>query len=283
MARIVVPEKVDDIPRILLIGDSGTHKTFFTGTLPRPYTYDFENGQAVTRDLRDDRDIRPASMTFKDAPKGSKTLMKVSDVGIHQWGKAYTKFLEHLNNNAGVQIDKGEWPHLTLGLDSLTTLGRVVMNHVMDVDNYVHLTPHQGLYHSQMVLMETLIDQLTAWPVIFCAIAHIQRDTNEITKEVEKLPLVTGKLAGKLGVFFSEVWYSEATGTGDQRKYKLVTESTGMYKQAKTRSNVPTGTEAHFKNVAPYLFPNGLIIEENGEQKVLVKPNLPKLKPGVAA
>jgi len=91
------------------------------------------------------------------------------------------------------------------------------------------------------------MDQLTAWPVPLIVTAHAQRNTNAVSEMVEILPLLTGKLAGKVGIYFDEVYYATVKGTGENKKFALQTESYGLIKQAKTRYGVEDGTEASWE------------------------------------
>lgn len=237
-------------PSILLVGDSGTHKTYFGTTIPGAYFFDFDKGMAVVRGTDQDYD------TFKDAPRG----VVARGEGIYRWGTAWPAFIQHLNQ-IGEDIDKGNCPYNALCFDSLSTLSNLAMNYVLQQDKVevARGVPKVGIQHwgAQMQLLETVMDQLTSWPLIKVVTAHMQRNTNAVTEVVEWLPLITGKLAGKLGIYFDEVWYTQVTGVGEDREFTLQTESYGLVKQAKTRHGVPDGTETTWEAVAPYLVGDG--------------------------
>lgn len=229
---------------ILIIGDSGTHKTFFLGTVPGLYVFDFDRGMAINRGKDIEYD------TFKDAPYGSNAYNPKK--GIYQWGKAWPAFVNRINT-IGADIDKGKWER-PLGFDSLTTMSNSARSYVVSSANR---QPEDGMriqdWGMEMALLETVMDQLTTWPGIKIATAHIQRDVNTVMESVEYLPLVTGKLAGKLALYFDEVWYTKVAGKGEDKKFTLITESEGMYKQAKSRYGVPSGTEATWDAVKKYV------------------------------
>ena len=233
------------LPRILLIGDSGTHKTFFLSTVPGIYIFDFDKGMAIARGKDVEYD------TFKDAPRGSKAM---PDHGIYPYGRSWPEFIKRMNV-IGQLIEKDEW--LTpeglprpLGLDSLTTMANSAMAYVMSNDaKHGGGAPQLQHWGAQMNLLETVMDQLNSWPVPIIVTAHIQRNTNDLTQTVEMLPLVTGKLAGKVSLYFDEVYYAQVTGTGDRKKFTLKTESDAMHKQAKTRYGVKEGTETSWPAV----------------------------------
>ena len=234
-------------PSILIIGDSGTHKTWFAGSCPKPYIFDFDAGVSILRDV-------PGVEydTFKDAPQKSKAVSP--EHGIYKWGSAWPAFINRLNE-IGETIDKGTCPYLTLSLDSVTTMADICMNYVLFSDSPTYTggiqVQHWG---SQIQLLSKVFDQLSSWPLIKVVTAHIQRNTNDLTQVTEMLPLITGKLAGKMPIYFDEVYYTTVgKGEDGKRIFKLTTEGTSMMKQAKSRFGVPDGTEAKWSAVAPFL------------------------------
>jgi hypothetical protein len=106
----------------------------------------------------------------------------------------------------------------------------------------------------QMRLLETVMDQLTAWDIIKVVTSHVQKDTNTVLDTVEKLPYVTGKLAGKIGGYFDEVWYTATEGAAPNEKFVLRTQKDRVMAQAKTPSGVPDKTPTEWSAVEGYLF-----------------------------
>ena len=238
---------------ILIVGDSGTHKTWFLGTCPDPYVFDFDKGLAILRGRTFGYD------TFKDAPFGSR--LTDPKQGIYPWGTAWVEFIKRLND-IGAMVEGGKCPYKTLGLDSGTMMSSIAMNYVLKENNR---TPKEGPriqdWGAQIGLIETVMDQLTAWTsfikVVTC---HVQRDKNEITGNIEKLPLLTGKLAGKIGIYFDEVWFADvdtAVDDPEKRNFTLRTISDGTFRQAKSRFGVPNKTPTHWEKVAPFIMGPG--------------------------
>lgn len=228
-------------PSVLLIGDSGTHKTWFVGTCPSPYIFDFDKGLATLRGV-------PGIEfdTFKDAPSGSKTVNP--EQGIYSYGKAWPAFIKRLNE-IGKEMDDGVCKYQTLGLDSLTTLSNIAMNYVLASDGHTG-NPQIQHWGSQMQLLEKVMDQFTSWPINKVVTAHIQRNTNDVTQVIEMLPLVTGKLAGKVALYFDEVYFATM---GKDSSFVLTTKSTAMMKQAKSRYGVPNGTPTEWAAIKPFI------------------------------
>ena len=233
---------------IMIVGDSGTHKTYFLSTIPGIFIYDFDRRMAIARG----RNV--LYRTFRDAPYGSRAISP--DNGIYKWGEGYPRFLDHINY-IGEQIDKGALPYQALGLDSMTTLAMLVKNYVQ---SGVSKTPKDSVTQPEwgqiMDLMEAVISQVTAWPLLKIATAHISRNENEnMGGTVEYMPYMPGKkLAPKLPVFFDEWWFStrDDKETDMIKKFKFITETKGMFKSAKTTYGVPDGSVADWSAIGKY-------------------------------
>lgn len=234
-------------PSILLIGDGGTEKTRLAVTAPKAFVYDFDAGLTSTRDLPEFHWER-----FKDVPFGSKSHNKAD--GFYPWGTAWPAWIDHLNDKVWPALESNEWPYETIVIDSLTTLTTQCMNYVL---KNTGKTPKDSItlpeWGSQLRLMEGVMEQLSAWAVRLIVTAHIKRDTNEQMATIEFLPMITGQLAGRIGIYFDEVYYTEVEGKGEARKIKLITEATGLYRQAKSRHKVPNGTLSKWSELAKYL------------------------------
>lgn len=253
-----MPNTKDDrasaYPSLLLIGESGSHKTYFIGTCPKPFMFDFDKTKRVLAG----KNVEYA--TYRDAPYGSKIFNPAK--GIYQFGHAYPAFLLRLNE-IGLMMEKGTCPYESLAMDSLTFFSSIVLNYVLinnSASNKDKVLANQnnidqGLWGLQMRLIESVFDQLTAWDIIKVVTAHVQKDTNTVLDTVEKLPYVTGKLAGKIGGYFDEVWYTGTEGAAPNERFVLRTQKDRILAQAKSPSGVPDKTETDWAKVAPYLFP----------------------------
>jgi DNA replicative helicase MCM subunit Mcm2 (Cdc46/Mcm family) len=225
---------------ILIVGDSGTFKTGFLATIPGIFIYDFDKGMATARG----KDVEYE--TFRDAPKSANISQGARGRGgLYRWAEGWPAFIKHLNG-LGERIDKGTGPK-AIGLDSLTFLSEMAMNHVLSGQKEAII--HQGSYGAQQQYIKTVLGELTAWPIRVIATAHIQRSQNDLTMIEEKLPLLTGKLAGLIGAFFDEVYFTDANG----QKFTFLTHSTPSMRQAKSRWNVPNNTPMDWKELVKYL------------------------------
>ena len=246
----------------LLIGDSGTHKSYFIGTCPSPiYVFDLDKGMAIHRG-RSDIDYD----TFKELPKDKKLDPKGELVkqGWYEWGRAWPAFLAKLND-LGQQIDKGTCKYKTIGIDSLTLLTDIAMSYVLRENG--RTLPEQRDWGAFLNNMSMVFSQLTGWPLVKVLTAHIKRDENQLTQVIEKLPLVPGQFSGKVSVYFDEVYFCEVKSETDPKTkekkvtWYLQTMPDSIAKQAKSRKyNVPNGTETNFNAVAEYMKRNGMAV-----------------------
>lgn len=228
---------------ILIIGDGGTRKTAFLGSVPGIYIFDFDKGMATVRG----RDIEYG--TFKEVPKGIKVTPKQTERdGLYEFGHAWPAFFKKLQE-IGTLIDQGKGPK-AIGFDSLTMLSMIAVNKILLDTNQP--SPHQGTWGAHHEYFKTIFGQVTAWPIRVLATAHVHRAENDLTQMTEKLPLLAGKLAGLIGVFFDEVYYTQHEIKDGKYNSTLITSQTGMYKQAKTRWGVPNNTETDWRAVEPF-------------------------------
>lgn len=237
-------------PSILLVGESGTHKTYFLGTCPRPVIFDFDGTMLVLRGKDVDY------FRFKDAPKNSPAKVIKPDIGIYEWGTAYPAFLHKLNEVGGKLDDPANRQYDTVALDSLTSLGRIALNYVLKETGY-NVTPKSpvdpGTWGFQSGLLQSVCEQVNTWPVIKVMTAHVQRDTNMVTNNMEKLPLTTGKFAAMVSSLYDEVYYCETSGVGAAQKFILRTNQDGIMKHAKSPCGVPDKIPVDWAEVAKYV------------------------------
>jgi len=243
---IPVPLPAEFTENFLIIGESGTGKTRFAGTFPRPYFFDFDKG---TRSLgRDFKDYR----TFIEAPHGVKPRK-----GMYEWGMAWPAFYKY-HNEVGLRMDKGDWPYDTLVYDSLTTLQEIALSFVLKSalagGDKARWKPGSsidpGLWFAQQNLMQHLVGETRGWPGLKIFNAHVQKDVNDMQGTTEKLPLVTGKLAGKLPIYFDEIYFLDFKVD----KYVILSSSDALRKSARSRIDVPKDSKQDFLlSVWPWL------------------------------
>lgn len=218
----------------LIIADGGHGKTYYMGTCPKPFIFDFDNGMKTLRGK--DIDFE----TYFDAQDG---MPKNEARGCYEWGTSWTKFQVKLNE-IGALMDKGQCPYETLCFDSLTTLADLCMNYVLKSAGRNYKTIEQRDWGSFLNLMKAFAGTITSWPIQCVLSAHIKRDENLTTGVTEKLPLISGQFSGIVPIYFDEVYYVDvkAGGPGKPASYTIITQPNMTIKMAKSRLGVPSGT-----------------------------------------
>jgi hypothetical protein len=239
---------IDFNTSFLLVGDGGTHKTFFIGTCPQPsYTFDLDNGFAIHQG-RADMDFD----RYKELSFGQKLQpWHIEQGGWYEWGMAWPAIIAKLNE-IGRAMDTGTNKYKTIGVDSLTLLVDCASTYIKKgnakPDNPTgEFKDGRQFWGVFLNLMSELFGQFSAWPVMKVLTAHIKRDENLTLGTTEKLPLVSGQFAGKVGVYFDEVYYTEVkteTDTkvpgGKKETFTFRCHQDGIIKMAKSRKyNLP--------------------------------------------
>lgn len=234
----------------LLIGENGTFKTRFFASIPFPvYIFDFDKGVSS---LRGAPNIE--YNVFKDAPAPRMRAAKMwtprtnPDEGIYKFGQGWSAFLQKLGD-IGESIDAGTCEFKVLGFDSYTSMGDLLMNHILAEDTkFPNKAGNPEIQHWNPFnrMMRNTIDMIVSWPLIKVVTAHVERAENPITGSMEQLPLANAKMQGMLPNFFDEVYFCDVTPkTVDGVKTlqpTLQSVRDGVRKNARSRWNVPTGT-----------------------------------------
>ena len=197
--------------KVLVYGDSGTGKTTFISTFPKPYIFDFDNGllsirgKDVDYDVYYDEDVRHPS--------------------------AYSSFEKKID-----EFFK-ECEYETIGIDSLTTLQRALMNEVQYV-NQKHIGKNMTREEWGIVIgrLERLFYKLVHAPCNLVVTAHEIVTEDPITGEITNRPLVYGqKLPGMIPLWFGEVYRAQIEYDKERKRvYRVLTAATRRY-TAKSR------------------------------------------------
>lgn len=235
-----------DRSNILIIGDAGTHKTFFEGTVPGMYVFDFDAGMAVNRGKDIEFDVFKDLTQFDALGKPWKAEKWHNEQGLYTYGEGWDAFYKKFLEIVGRIQNKAPNAPKALGFDSLTMMSFLAVNKILKDTG--HTLPHQGTWNAHHRYFQTIFSMVTALPVRLVATAHIQRDSNDLTQVTEKLPLLAGKLAAMIPVFFDEVYFAntEVDAQG-KAKWFVNTVRTPSMTQAKSRWNVPDKTETNFE------------------------------------
>ena len=196
--------------KVLAYGQSGSGKTCFAGTFPNSYFYDTDNGMLSLRNSKNKIEFD----TYNDADLSKP------------------KAILEIDKKTG-ELQK-DCPYDTIVVDGITTIADLAMNRILFNNGRAGGVPQQQDWLQQMNWIKNFIVTLLALPKHIVVLAHEQIEKDENFGSIKALPLVTGKLAGKIGLFFDEVYNSQAVTKGKETDYRLLTKSTSVY-TAKSR------------------------------------------------
>lgn len=229
--------------QVLIYGPSGTGKTIFGASWARAESdgkkllmLDSDKGilSVVTASsalLPDDVKANIFPVHIKDMPPGAKTPQGYLTVN---------KVLDEVINTGAYDNIR---PH-TIVIDSLTTLSEMILAQTVRANGRIE--PVIKDWGQQMDKLTKLINKARSIEnVNFIAVAHEQYTKDEISGRIWCLPLVTGKLAPKISLYFDEVYHTTVNQKGDKHEYVMHTKATGLI-TAKSRFDLPSPSPTGF-------------------------------------
>jgi len=137
----------------------------------------------------------------------------------------------------------------TVVIDSLTTASDYALSYTLHVNKHTGQQPTLPDWGRQMREITELITEARALNKInFICIAHEQYAKDELSGKVWCIPLVTGKLAHRMGLYFDEVYYAHIRAMGDKHEYKLNTKGSGLI-TAGSRFDLPNPIPTHYSSI----------------------------------
>ncbi len=199
--------------RILLMGDSGTGKTHFLGTMPKPFVADFDNG--VT------------TLAGKDV---GATIYSPSE-----WQKFKT--LVEIWRKSGPQEE-----YQTFCLDSLTMAADAAMRYVLEKNGRLTGQPTIADWGEAIREVKDMMGFLTTLKCHVVVTSHSQLVKDELLGDIQWVPLIFGKdLPHRLGIWFDEVYLTTIVNSiaGGQKtnEYRLQVKPDSRVRMLKSRMN----------------------------------------------
>ena len=230
---------LDDYIKLLVYGDSGTGKTVLAAGFPTPIRYwDF------------DHKISSAVKFYgKEDPRLSQ--IDVTQFAAFSRETRIKEFQKQLNEITSLANAKKPLPFKTLVLDSLTTFVQYVL------DDYIYVS-QTGIKRAVVginalqdyqLLEKHLIQTITAILSLDCnvvCLGHMQIEKDEATGQMIRRPLMSGKFADKLPIYFEEVYVSKI---GSKGEFLLQTQPDSTYTRVRSQRKLPKEISSKFENI----------------------------------
>lgn len=173
--------------KILDYGESGTGKTCFLKTFPKPIVADFDNGSLVYAGM---------DVEYEKFDRSDPNELK--------------RYESWMIKDVIPKLKNGE--RQTFGFDSITTFADLVMQATLQANGRLGQNPQLQDWMTQMNVMQSTFNKLLGFPCNVVIIAHEQLEKDDLTGALRGTPMITGKMAGKLSLYFDEVYRSVLKG-----------------------------------------------------------------------
>ncbi len=230
-------------PKILVYGKSGAGKTSLFRTLPgRKFIYMFD--PAGLNSILPGDDITYEEFLVDVNPMNVNTLKGTKDSNSpdYQSMDTYSRFENDFANRLAknwftdptVEIDGVKGGFDVLGFDSLTTLGDIVMDRVLQINMRAGKNPEISDYGIQTNTLSRIIRNAAATKLVIYLTAHEQATQDKLLKTVNNEIMVTGQLKVKLPLLFSEIYHAFGqVNSAGKPEYKIMTVAEDMYPLAR--------------------------------------------------
>lgn len=223
----------DSTIKMLILGRSGTGKTGLLGTLAKDYRIfiaDFDNGLDI---LKDPKVLNPAYAgnvyykTYYDKTNIIAGRMTPTATGFNQFVQDMGDWKEDGKSLGGLY----SWSEKDIFvIDSLTFLGNMIFNHVLQLAGRLGQKPQLQDFGSAMDAQESIIETLYN-PAVKCnvlVLSHIQYQGDEANASQQKGVASTlgKKLAPKIPRYFNNVIQIVKSGSGNNVKREIYTTAT---------------------------------------------------------
>jgi len=222
----------EDFDKILLIGDSGTGKTCFAASLPKPMLY-----------LDFDGKVDSAAQFFK----GADWLDQV-DVRQLQASLISDPIDEFMKITREIESKAKALPWKTLVIDSVSTYSQAALKHIVRTNPGIKRSPkdNPGLQDYGILKREfqRVIPGILGLPMNIVMIGHIKIDKDETTGEIIRSCNTDGAFGRDMPIYFKEV-YRTYVKNG---KYMAQTQADFKY-ACRTQRGLPNEIELSYENI----------------------------------
>lgn len=203
---------------LLLLGESGSGKTFLSRTCRAPIHIDsFDPGgtKGLTQEINEGRVIVDSRYECDD-PKSPKAYLEWQRVMAHRIRIGYFNYI-------GTYI-----------LDSATTWSDAIMNQILKAAGIPGQAPRFTKdYGPQKIEIRNNLQTLLNLPCDFILTGHLEAQKDEVVGSVKYRFLTTGKGDVTIPLLFDEIYVALAEQKGMKGvEYKLLTQKNGLYTAA---------------------------------------------------
>ncbi len=211
MQEISMTDVKPDVRKILLIGNSGSGKTNFISTMPKPiYVFSFDKGYATLAGIPG---IKVGLCMDEDRYKP------------HAYLDFKTKFDALRKGEKYKWPDGREEPYKTLAIDSISFLSTMLFDHEQKVNNTIDKPAGFGPYGNVKSKMQDVVNQSVLLAEYVVCTALLENTKDDITGEIFFVPSMVGSMKNEVDAWFDAVFYMSVDkdpNTG-AKKYKMLT------------------------------------------------------------
>lgn len=188
--------------KVLLLGDTGNGKTSQFVTLPGKKYMNIFDPNALNSLRGFDLDYDEYLPTAVASAVASMSADKTKDVRSVVMSESYKRWEEEFNQ----RLKEGFFdPYDWIGFDSVTTFLDLIMDRVLTINGRFGQWPQQDDWGPQMMAFTNVCRTVTAMGKNLFMTGHMQDKENRKTGKVKRGPMMTGQLAQKIPLLFSDV------------------------------------------------------------------------------
>lgn len=201
MEEINLANEKPDIRKILLIGNEGTGKTHFIGTMPKPiYIFSFDKGYLTLA-----------------GQEGVTVGLCMDDDRYNP--KAFLEFRKKFD-----ELRKSPGKYKTIAIDSLSFLSTFLYDHEQKVNNTTDKPAGYGPYMNVKSKLQDIVNQAVKMAEYVVCTALVEATKDDITGEIFFVPSLVGSMKNEIGAWFDAVFYMGVDkDTNGGKTYKMLT------------------------------------------------------------
>lgn len=200
-----------DIRKILLIGQEGSGKTNFIGTMPKPiYVFSTDKGY----------------LTLAGIPGIKVGLCMDEDrYKPHAYADFKAKFEELKRGLKYKWPDGREEPFKTIAIDSLSFLSTFIFDHEQRISNNIDKPGGYAVYGTVRSRISDILNSSIMLAEYVCCTALVAPSKDDTTGEIFFSPVMVGSIKDEIGAWFDAVFFMQVDKDASKgtKTYKMLT------------------------------------------------------------